>query len=131
MANRLFTRNLLACGQQISILERYLEESEFDSNQPVETFVEIDTPLAIVKTITRANMGGTKLFDGINIVSDATHIFCILYSDLYEIEHQNYFVQLKLERYKILSITNVDERDEIIVMQGSKRGDVSKEASKA
>lgn len=132
MANRLFERSLLKCGVEISLLERSLDESEFDTAQPVETFTEIDTPLAIVKTITRDNSGGVKLFDGVAINADATHVFCLLYSALASaVEHHNYFVQYKLERYKILSVTNVDEKDEQIILQATKRGDVALEATQA
>lgn len=132
MANHLFVRNLNKCGQEISVLARSLDGSDFDTNQPVETFTEIDTPLAIVKTIATNYSSGSKLFDSISIVPNATHVFCVLYTlPLSAVEMQNYCIDLKLERYKILAIHNIDEDDEILVFQAVKRGDSSLEAAKA
>lgn len=132
MANHLFVRSLNLCGQEISILRRSLGESDFDTSAPNETFVEIDTPLAIVKTITTNFSAGNKLFGSVSIDPNATHIFCLLYSvTLAPVEQQNYFVDLKTERYKILAVTNVDEKDEMLAIQAVKRGDASLEATQA
>lgn len=128
MSLHLFIRSLNRCGQEISVLERTLEESFFDTIEPVETFTEIDTPLAIVKTIDNRE----KLFDGINISSSATHIFCVLYTTILEqVEHHNYFIDLNLERYKILAVTNIDERNDVLAFQAVKRGDDALEAAEA
>lgn len=128
MSLRLFNRSLNRCGQEISVLERTLDESGFESSQPVEVFTEIDTPLAIVKTVGT----GDKLFDSISIADGATHIFCVLHSSTLEpVEHHNFFIELKSERYKILAVTNIDERDQVLALQAVKRGDSSLEASEA
>lgn len=128
MSLRLFSRSLNRCGQEISVLERDLVESGFEDSQPVESFTEIDTPLAIVKTVGN----GDKLFDSIQVVDNATHVFCVLHSVALEpVEHHNYFIDLKSERYKILAVTNIDERDQVIALQAVKRGDSSLEAAEA
>lgn len=132
MANHLFIRNLNRCGQEISILERTLDESDFTSDQPVETFTELATPLAIVKTISTNFGHGTQLFDRINIVEGTTHIFCVVYDvALAGIEYQNHFIDLKTMRYKILAVTNVDEKDDMLIFQATQRGLSALEAAEA
>lgn len=133
MANHLFIRALNKCGQEISVLSRELTEAGFGDSQPVEVFTEIDTPLAIVKTLSTDLSGrGDKLFDGIQIVDGATHVFCAQYSaTLDPVEHHNYFIDLSAERYKILAVTNIDERNQVIAFQAAKRGDDTAEASEA
>lgn len=128
MSLRLFTRSLNRCGQEISILERDLIEGGYGDIQPTETFTEIDTPLAIVKTIG----SGDKLFDSISVADGATHVFCVLHSlTLADVEHANYFVDLNGERYRILSVTNIDERSQVLAIQCVKRGDNTLEAAQA
>lgn len=132
MANHLFIRNLNRCGQEISVLLRSLDGSDYTSPQPVETFTEIATPTAIVKTISRSFGAGGKLFDSVSIDPNATHIFCVIHtSTLADVEFQNYFISLKAENYKILNATNLDEKDEILVFQAVKRGDDTLEATEA
>lgn len=128
MANRLFLRALNRCGQEISVLDRDLQESGFDDPQPVEVFTEIGTPQAIVKTL----KNGSTLFDSVQIVDGATHFFCILYDAIYSsVEFQNSFIDLKTKRYKVLAVTNIDEKDEVLVIQATERGDSSLEATQA
>lgn len=128
MANHLFIRSLNKCGQEISVLLRTLDESDYNTSQPLEVFTEIATPLSIVKT-----MGsGDKLFDSIQIVENATHLFCMVHTvTLDPVEYQNYFIDLNGERYKVLAVTNIDERDQVIAIQACKRGDSTKEAAEA
>lgn len=122
----LFERNLNRCGQQISILDRDLVPGDFDSTEPQEVFTEIGTPLAIVKTLN----DGSKLFDQVQIVDGATHIFCILYDLTYaQVEYQNSFIDLKNKRYKVLAVTNKDEKDLLLIIQATQRGDSTLEAT--
>lgn len=128
MANHLFIRNLNKCGQEISVLERTLEESDFESDQPTKEFAEIATPLAIVKTLKR----GSKLFDDVETENSATHIFCVLYTaTLSQVESKNYFIDLANQRYKILSVIDIDEKNDILIFQAVKRGLSTKEAPDA
>lgn len=121
-------RALNQCGQEISVLERSLEDSAFESSEPVESFTEIATPLAIVKTIG----SGDKLFDSIQVVDTATHVFCLLHTvTLDPVEHHNFFIDLNGERYKILAVTNINERSQVIAIQAVKRGDSALEAASA
>lgn len=128
MSTILFQRALNKCGQEISVLLRTLDESDYDTSQPLEVFTEIATPLSIVKT-----MGsGDKLFDSIQIVENATHLFCMVHTvTLDPVEYQNYFIDLNGERYKVMAVTNIDERDQVIAIQACKRGDSTKEAAEA
>lgn len=132
MANHLFVRNLNICGQEISVLRRSLDGSDFDTHQPVETFTEIDTPTAIVKTIASNYRAGDTMFGGIHILPDSTHIFCVLYTPtLAQVENQNYFIDLKTERYKVIAVTNDNEEDQVLIFQTTKRGDSSLGAAEA
>ena len=127
----LFKRQLIKCGQEISVNERLLDSSGYESSQPKETFTEISTPLSIVKTIESVR-GGSKLFGGVSVVDDATHIFCVLYTTtLADVESQNYSVELKGKRFKVLAVTNINEKDQILVIQTKIRGLSAKEATKA
>jgi hypothetical protein len=127
----LFKRNLERCGQTITVQKRSLDESGFDSAQPVESFCDIDSPEAIVKTIESVR-GGNKLFAGVQIVDDATHAFCVLYSvEIRTTEQANYFILFKARRFRILAVTNIDEQDKVLVIQAVERGSCNIEATKA
>lgn len=127
MLIHLFKRQIKKCGQEISVLLRELDESDFDSSQPDLDFTEIDTPLAIVRTI-----NGSERFSGVNIDESATHIFCVEYTvGLAAVEFQNYFVDLKNKRFKVLKVTNVNEKDQVLVIQTTDRGDSSEKATEA
>lgn len=131
MSLRLFNRSLNRCGQEISVLLRSLDESDYESSQPVESFAEIATPTAIVKTIGTMT-AGDKLFSSISVANGATHVFCVLHTaTLADVEHANYFIDLNGERYRILSVTNIDERSNVIAIQCVKRGDSTLEAAQA
>lgn len=131
MSLHLFTRLLNKCGQEIDVLLRSLDESDFESSQPVETFTSIDTPLAIVKTIGTMT-AGDKLFASISVANGATHVFCVLHTaTLADVEHANYFIDLNGERYRILAVTNIDERSQVLAIQCVKRGDNTLEAAQA
>lgn len=132
MANHLLLRNLNRCGQEISVLERSLDGSDFNSSDPVETFTEIATPLAIVKTLTTNFTAASKLFGSVSIDPNTTHVFCVLYTaPLSAVETQNYFIDLNSKRYKVLAVTNIDEKDEVLAFQATQRGDSSLEATQA
>lgn len=110
------------------MLLRSLDASDFDTIDPVETFIEIDTPLAIVKTTDK----GDKLFDSIRVDESTTHIFCVQHTVILDqVEYQNYFIDLNGLRYKILAVTNIDEKDEVLAIQAVKRGHYILEASQA
>ena len=127
----LFERNLARCGQKITVQKRNLVDSSFESSQPVENFSDIDSPDAIVKTISSVR-GGNKLFAGVQIVDDATHIFCALYSvEIRAIERSNYFILFKSRRFRVLAVTNIDEQDKVLVIQTTERGSCNVEATKA
>lgn len=125
MSVHLLRRQIAKCGQEITVLLRELVESDFDSAQPDLDFTEIGTPLAIVKTI-----DGTAKFSGVTIDENATHIFCAIYTvALAAVEYQNYFVDLKNKRFKVLKVTNVNEKDQVLVIQTTERGDSSIKAT--
>jgi head-tail adaptor len=131
MSLKLFERDLTRCGQTIVVQKRNLGKSDFESSQPVKEFLDIDKPEAIVKTISSVR-GGNKLFAGVQIVDDATHIFCTLYSvEIRSIEQSNYFILFKARRFRILAVTNIDEQDKILVIQATERGSCNIEATKA
>ena len=83
------------------------------------------------KTISSVR-GGNKLFSGVQINDDATHIFCVLYSvEIRAIEQSNYFILFKSRRFRVLAVTNIDEQDKVLVIQTTERGSCNIEATKA
>lgn len=127
----LFERNLDRCGRKITVQKRNLVNSSFESAQPAVSFSDIDSPDAIVKTISSVR-GGNKLFSGVQIIDDATHIFCVLYSvEIRAIEQSNYFILFKSRRFRVLAVTNIDEQDKVLVIQTTERGSSNIEATKA
>jgi len=131
MSLNLFKRQLAKCGQTVTVKRRALSASGYDSSQPNVGFTDIDTPKMIVRTIETVR-GGSKLFSGVQIVKDATHIFCGLYDAvLTVVERDNYYIFLGTKAYRVLAVTNINERDKVLAIQTTERGVSLKEATKA
>lgn len=131
MAIHLFKRLLNKCGQTVTVKERALGESSFDDQGPDIGFTNIGAPAAMVKTIESVR-GGSKLFSGIQIDPDATHLFCILYDVTYSaVERDNFYIELSGKYYRVLAVTNIDERNSILAIQTSERGYNINDAVKA
>lgn len=132
MSIHLFIRLLNKCGQLIDVQQRSLETSSFATSEPTLTFTSIDNPLAIIKTIGSIESNGSKLFSSISIDENATHIFCVLYTaTLSAVERDNYFIVFNGKNYRILAVTNINERDSVLAFQATERGDSTLEASEA
>lgn len=132
MSIHLFTRLLNKCGQLIDVQKRTLGTSGFSTSEPTLTFTSIDNPLAIVKTIGSIETGGSKLFSKISIDKSATHIFCVLYTAaLSAVERDNYFISFGGKYYRILAVTNINEKDSVLAFQAVERGNTTLEASEA
>jgi SPP1 family predicted phage head-tail adaptor len=111
----------------VDIQTRSLDESDFDSSQPEETFTTERQQWCAIETT-----DGVSRFAKINIEDGATHIFWTPYdSGLPDIENRNTFISYDDKRYKVLKVTNVNERNEALAIQVTERGEDSEEATKA
>ena len=115
----------------VDIQLRQLDESGFDSHQPVETFTSVRTQWCAIETIGFPNLGVAR-FDGINIEDGATHIFwCMWDAGFPALENRNHYIGFNSKRYKVLRMTNLNERNYTIAIQTTERGEDSEEATKA
>lgn len=113
------------------IQRRSLDESDFDSSQPVETFVIVTTRRSALETITRGTSGGAKKFQGISIDDSSTHIFWMIYDpSLNIIEKNNFFIVANSKRYRVVSAINVNEENHTLAVQVEDRGPDTEEATK-
>lgn len=111
----------------ISIQERVLTPPALGESTPIETFTEIKPVWAGVQT-TR----GTRRFYGINIESNATHLFIIRYNpELPLLDGDNYFINYKNRYFRILRVTDNDEEEYFSILQCVERGQDDKTASTA
>ena len=114
----------------VEIQERQLIDSGLESSQPVEEFIGIRYQWCALETL---GMGVT-IFNGINIVPGATHLFwCTWDSDFPKLENRNYFLSLVNEnrRFKVLKVDNVNERHIALAIQTTERGNDNLEATEA
>lgn len=87
------------------------------------TFVELRKPWAAVRTLT-----GNNIFAGVNLDRTPTHIFYIRF---YEGLTAEDWVVYKGERYDILEVENINERDEYYALYCNLRGDENKRSTSA
>ena len=71
---------------------------------------------------------GWQTFDGTNIANAVTHLFYIRYIPNVTFED---WILYKGERYDIVDVENLDERNEFYVLRANKRGDDTIEVNKA
>jgi len=128
------TRKKLCRGdlnKKIRIQTRDLDESDYDSSQPVEQFATVFTRRSTLETVTGILSGGKK-FSGVSIDERTTHIFYVLYSSALEvIESSNYFILFREKRFRVVSVTNINEDNQFLAIQVTDRGEDSLEATKA
>lgn len=87
------------------------------------TFQELRKPWAAVRTV-----NGKNIFAGVNLDRVPTHIFYIRY---YEGLTAEDWIVYKNERYDILEVENINERDEYYAVYCNNRGDQAKRATSA
>lgn len=116
----------------VALQERSLDESGFDTVQPVETFTTVWDPWVAIETLGSGINRGSRIFKGVNIDPNATHIFWLIYSPaIPKIETANNFFLFNNTRYRVLEATNINELNQAIAVQVTNRGEESAEATKA
>lgn len=111
----------------VTIQTRELDSSDVDSSQPVYTFATVRQQWCGIETLE-----GVPKFAKINIEDGATHLFWTDYdAGLSALENRNTYILHDSKRYKVLKVTNVNEKNETLVIQTTERGATSEEATKA
>ena len=115
----------------VDIQSRSLDSSDFSSCQPVETFTTIRQQWCGIETVAGVKQGVAR-YAGLNIEDGATHLFwCMWDADLPSIENRNNFILHDDRRFKVLKVDNINERNTVVVIQTTERGETTEEASKA
>lgn len=110
------------------IQERELQESDFESSQPVEVFTTLRYQWFAIETVG----AGVARFAKINVLEAATHIFWTVYdADFPVIEERNTWILSGAKRYKILKSHNINELNTTVAIQTVERGPDTLEASQA
>lgn len=122
MAGNLFKRNLAKCGRTISVSERAERIINGQSSEVFTPFIAPD-PLAIVKTVR-----GVSVFDDTNTERVATHEVCLEYVAGVTAEM---WVKLDTKYIKILTVENCCEKDEVLKLMCTERGEDSKVVNEA
>lgn len=116
----LFKRNLARCGQPITIEERSMEPI---NGRIQEVFTNPVSVQAIVKTLT-----GVSVFDQTNTERVATYEICIEYVAGITSE---YWVKINTKRVKILTVENCCEKNAVLKLMCTERGEDSKAVNDA
>jgi len=98
---------------KISLRKRTLGTPKFGVDI-THDFVEFKKPWAGIKTLT-----GTNIFSGANLDETPSHIFYIRYFEGLTAESWIYF---KGQRYNILTVENINERNEWYALYVNERG---------
>jgi len=111
----------------VGIQSRELDESGFDTSQPVETFTQIRQQWCAIETVS-----GVSKFSKINIEDDATHLFWCFWDVVFpDLETGNNYMLHDGRRFKVLKVDNVNERNLALMIQTTERGESSEAASDA
>ena len=111
----LFTRNLNRCGQDVTLEDR--NEQIFNGHSQ-EVFTDPVVTRAIVKTLR-----GKSVFDDTNTERVATHELCIPY--MAGITSENW-VKIGTRRVKVLTVEDCCEKQEVLKLMCTERGEDSK-----
>ena len=116
----LFARNLLKYGQDITIEDRNMDVL---NGLAQEVFTNPITPRGIIKTVS-----GVTAFDNTNTETAITHRICIAHDSSVTAEK---WIKLGTKRIRIVSVENVCEIDEQMVLLCTERGLESKVVNEA
>ena len=115
----------------VEIQTRTLNPSDFESSQPDEAFETIRSQWMAIETVSGVKQGVAR-FAKINILKGATHLFwCEWDHDFPALEDRNNFMMYDLRRFKVLKVHNINERNTVLAIQTTERGDSTEEAAKA
>lgn len=110
-------------NQKIKVQVRTLNAPESGTHFDL-TFADLKEVWAMVKT-TR----GTELFDGVGLTNAYTHEFYIRYSSSFAVNAQSWLLWND-DRYNIVDVENLDERNEFLLLKAIKKGDKDINANK-
>lgn len=114
----LLAHSLAKCGQAITFQTR---DVKLKNGQAGETFADVaanPTDTAIIKTVS-----GVSVFDSTNTEVVATHKLTLAYRA--DITAENW-VLFGTKRIKILTTENCAEKDQVLILMCTERGDDSK-----
>lgn len=112
----------------VEIQTRELMPSDFGSSEPVEVFSTVRQQWCAIETVGQ----GVARFGKINVLETATHIFWTNYDSAFpDVEERNHWILANSKRYKILKADDVNERNTVLAIQTTERGDSSLEATEA
>lgn len=115
----------------VDIQTRSLSASGYDSSQPSETFTTVRQVWCALETVSGVHQGVVK-FSGLNILEGTTHILWTFWDDeLPDFETANHWVLADSERYRVLRMDNVNERNTVVAVQLAVRGSSAYTASGA
>ena len=100
----------------ITLKNRVITKPSHNSVDYTETFANIAEVWAQALTVSR----GEVFFDGVNILGRESHIWGIYYRD--DVTSETW-LELDGANYDILSVENLEERDEFLLLHCMKKGD--------
>jgi len=116
----LFARNLNKCGQDVTLEDR---DERIINGQSQEVFTNPVVVRAIVKTLR-----GKAVFDDTNTERVATHELCIAYIAGVTSEK---WVKIGARRIKVLTVEDCCEKQEVLRLMCTERGEDSKVVNEA
>lgn len=106
-------------NKRVTLYVRNITDPQGGSVDYGETFLTPVVVWAMVDTLTK----GLQIFDGTNVIGEATHLFYIRYLPSITFE---LYLDYNSRRFRIIDVQNIGERDETIVLRCTERGDVAK-----
>lgn len=100
---------------KIKLQTKTLSGTHFDSIDFIDEFTDVADVWAAIE-----NVSGEEIFSKINTDEAITHRFYIRYRN--DITQENWILY-KDERYKIVNITNIAERNKYLVLEANIKGD--------
>ena len=116
----LFLRNLNKCGQDVTLEDR---DEQIINGRSTEVFTNPVVVSAIIETLQ-----GVSVFDDTNTERVATHKLCIAFLAGITAEK---WVKFGAKRIKILAVENCCEKDEVLVLMCTERGEDSQVVNQA
>ena len=111
----LLAHSLAKCGQAITFQTR---DVKLKNGQANEVFADVDTDTAIIKTVS-----GVSVFDDTNTEIVATHKLTLAYRA--DVTAENW-VLFGTKRIKILTTENCAEKNQVLILMCTERGEDSK-----
>ncbi len=108
-------------NKRIKIQTRALTSNNTGSIETIETFTDVVEVWAAIET-TR----GSQLWDGVEVSNPFTHKIYIRYRD--DIDYEKW-VEYEDEKYDIVDVENLEQKNEWLLLMCTRKGDNTKEAN--